>query len=98
MNMKPATGTTPGKLVLLPQAPKSPQLPPPPLAAAVLAPPPVHTMLLLHGGIKSRSYKNINSRHFKFDLMISLKTCALQGQIAHLTHELCMLCDKEVSF
>lgn len=54
MNMKPATGTTPGKLVLLPQAPKSPQLPPPPpLAAAVLAPPPVHTELFTTGVIKS---------------------------------------------
>ena len=52
MNMKPATGTTPGKLVLLPQAPKSPQLPPPPLAAAVLAPPPVHTMLFTTWGYK----------------------------------------------
>ena len=79
MNMKPATGTTPGKLVLLPQAPKSPQLPPPPLAAAVLAPPPVHTELFTTGVIKSLSYQNINSRHFKFDLMIPLKTCALQG-------------------
>ena len=53
MDMKPATGTTPGKLVLLPQAPKSPQLPPPPLAAAGLAPPPVHTELFTTGVIKS---------------------------------------------
>ena len=54
MNKKPATGTTPGKLVLLPQAPKSPQLPPPPpMAPAVLAPPPVHTELFTAGAIKS---------------------------------------------
>ena len=52
MNMKPATGTTPGKLVLLPQAPKSPQLPPP-MAPVVLAPPPVHTELFTTGVIKS---------------------------------------------